>query len=74
MLDKSVLIKPPFVLSKEVLQDAVKHPWEEVVELPYATGRLIESNKKIGDIFDELGRAILIFQGGSLKAEYFSFF
>lgn len=60
MLDKSVPVKPPLDLGKDVLQDAVEHPWEEVVGLPDAASQLIASNKKIGDIFDELGRALLI--------------
>jgi hypothetical protein len=38
----------------------VEHPWEEVVGLPDAASQLIASNKKIGDMFDELGRALLI--------------
>jgi predicted NACHT family NTPase len=60
VLDKSVPIEPPLDLGKDVLQDAVEHPWEEVVGLPDAASQLIASNKKIGDIFDELGRALLI--------------
>jgi DNA polymerase III delta prime subunit len=60
VLDKSVPIEPPLDLGKDVLQDAVEHPWEEVVGLPDTAGQLIASNKNIGDIFDELGRALLI--------------
>ncbi len=60
VLEKSVPVKPPLDISKDVLQDAVEHPWEEVVGLPDTAGPLIASNKKIGEIFDELGRALLI--------------
>lgn len=60
MLDRSVPVKPPLDLDKEVLPDVVEHPWEKVVGLPDATNRLLGSNKKILDVFDELGRALLI--------------
>ena len=60
MLDKSVPVKPPLDLGKDVLQDAVEHPWEEVIGLPEAASQLVVSDKKIGEIFDELGRALLI--------------
>jgi len=60
VLDRSVPVKPPLDLDKEVLPDVVEHPWEKVVGLPDATNRLLGSNKKILDVFDELGRALLI--------------
>jgi len=43
-----------------VLPDVVEHPWEKAVGLPDATRRPLASNKKILDVFDELGRALLI--------------
>jgi DNA polymerase III delta prime subunit len=60
VLDRSVPVRPPLDLDKEALPDVVKHPWEKVVGLPDTRSPFPGSNKKILDIFDELGRALLI--------------
>lgn len=60
MLDKSVPIKPPIDLDKEMLTDVVEHPWEKVVALPERISNYLTSDKKILDVFNELGRALLV--------------
>ena len=60
VLDRSVPVKPPLDLDKEVLPDVVENPWEKVIGLPDTASQLLQSNKKILDVFDEMGRAVLI--------------
>jgi DNA polymerase III delta prime subunit len=60
VLNRSVPVRPPLDLDKEALPDVVKNPWEKVVGLPDTRSQFPGSNKRILDIFDELGRALLI--------------
>lgn len=47
-------------LGKETRLDAVEHPWERVVEVKEKSRQLMPAEVKIGDIFDEMNRAMLI--------------
>jgi len=60
VLEKSVPVKPPLELRKEPIADAVEHPWEEILELPDDVIRAVSANKNIGDLFDDVGRSLLI--------------
>ncbi|MHC4740760.1 MAG: NACHT domain-containing protein [Planctomycetota bacterium] len=53
-------VKPPLHLDKEVLPDVVENPWEKVIGIPDEKSRPLGSDKRILDVFDELGRALLI--------------
>jgi hypothetical protein len=47
-------------LGKEPAPGAVEHPWENVLELPDQAAVTLPPDKKIVDVFDEVGRSLLV--------------
>jgi hypothetical protein len=47
-------------LGKETKADAVEHPWEQVLELPDAAGKPLPADTRVTDVFEEVGRLLLI--------------
>ncbi|MGA8657757.1 MAG: hypothetical protein WB586_16550, partial [Chthoniobacterales bacterium] len=47
-------------LRNEPLSAAVQHPWERILEIPGQSSRSLAGEKKIGEIFFETGRSLLI--------------
>lgn len=47
-------------LCKQPLSDAVEHPWQRILELPEHLPVALAGEKRIGEIFSETGRALLI--------------
>ncbi len=60
ILEKSAPGHVLLSLSKRSVTDAVEHPWERVLELPDHTSQVLPAHKRIGDVFEELGRSLLI--------------
>lgn len=59
-LEKSVHNLVRIDLGKETQIDAVSHPWERILELPDQSHQILPPDKKISQIFDEMGRMLLI--------------
>jgi DNA polymerase III delta prime subunit len=59
-LDEDVPTKPPIVLTKEFVPDAVKQSWEGVVDLPELADKRVPEWKSISSLFDELDQSLLI--------------
>ena len=59
VLDQSVYHEAMIQLGKESRPETVEHPWGRVLELPDHTIHLTP-DKKIGEIFDDVGRTLLI--------------
>jgi len=55
-------VKPAalLMLGKKTVPDAVEHPWKVVLGSAEQVGEEIPSDKNIADIFDEMGRLLLI--------------
>jgi hypothetical protein len=47
-------------LGKETRPEMVEHPWGRVLELPNNISRSLQPDKKINEVFDETGKALLI--------------
>jgi hypothetical protein len=47
-------------LGKKTLKDAVEHPWEGILELPNQSSQILPKSERIVNIFDEVGRNLLI--------------
>ena len=60
VLERSLHEVAMLELRKEPLSDAVQHPWERVLELPGQPSQSLAGEKKIGEIFFETGRCLLI--------------
>jgi hypothetical protein len=60
VLEKSVHSEVLIELGKETRPEAVEHPWDMVLEAPDKQSQPIPSGKKIVEVFDDLGRALLI--------------
>ena len=60
VLEKSLYNMVLLDLGKERQVEAVEHPWERVLELPDQSRQSLPPDKKIGDIFNEMERALLI--------------
>jgi DNA polymerase III delta prime subunit len=60
VLERSVHDAARLELGKEARADAVAHPWASILELPDRTARAFPPEKAIGEIFDEVGSALLI--------------
>jgi DNA polymerase III delta prime subunit len=60
VLEKSVHGALLIELGKETRPEAIEHPWEMVMELPDQARQTLPPDEKIGDIFDEVNRALLI--------------
>jgi eukaryotic-like serine/threonine-protein kinase len=60
VLEKSVIKIALIDLGKETQAQAVTHAWEQVLELPDQTRQTVPPNKKIGQIFEEMNRSLLI--------------
>jgi hypothetical protein len=55
-------------LGKEEMPGAIDHPWDIVLQLPDQPGKPLPHGKPVVDLFDEMGRALLILgQPGSGK-------
>jgi eukaryotic-like serine/threonine-protein kinase len=48
---------------RQVLADAVEHPWERVLELPGDRSAILPAGKPMIQVFDEVNRALLILGG-----------
>lgn len=59
-LDKDIPTKPPILLTKEMVPDAVQQSWEEVVTLPEPEERIVSERKSLSSLFDESDRSLLI--------------
>ena len=60
MLQQSVHGEAMLKLGMEKQAELVEHPWEQVLELPGQESQSISQDKEIGEVFDEVGRSILI--------------
>jgi hypothetical protein len=60
VLEQSVQHEALINLGKETKTDAVEHPWEQVLELPDAAGKPLPANTRITDVFEDVGRLLLI--------------
>ena len=60
VLEKSLINIALIDLGKENQAQAVAHAWEQVLELPDQTRQTVPPNKKIGQIFEEMNRSLLI--------------
>lgn len=60
VLEKSVHSRVLLELGKEIDVGVVEHPWERVLELPNQVKQALPPDRRILDIFDEMGRALLI--------------
>jgi WD40 repeat protein len=60
VLEDSVHRAARIELGKEEQADAVERPWEMVLEAPGAPDRRLPAGKRILDVFDEMGRTLLI--------------
>ena len=47
-------------LDKETRPESIDHPWESILQLPNQANRSLPRGTKIGDIFDQSNRALLI--------------
>ena len=47
-------------LGKEVWTEQTERPWEQILELPDQTSRRLRPGQPIGELFDEIGRSLLI--------------
>jgi len=55
-------------LDKQSQTDAINHPWEAVLELPFEGNQVVSAAKRIADVFDDVDRSLLILgQPGSGK-------
>ncbi len=60
VLQRTIHTESLIELDMESRPEAVEHPLERVLLVPDQTGRIVEQAKKIGEVFDEVGRAMLI--------------
>ena len=60
VLEQSVQHEALINLGKETKADAVEHPWEQVLELPDAAGKPLPADTRIKDVFEDVGRLLLI--------------
>jgi eukaryotic-like serine/threonine-protein kinase len=60
VLEKSVHGQALIDIGKEMWTEETEHPWEQILELPDQTSRTLRSGEPIGDLFDEVGRSLLI--------------
>jgi len=60
VLERSVHGTALLALGKELQLDAVAHPWASVLELPDQTSRRLAVGDTMSEVFDEIGRALLI--------------
>jgi len=60
VLEKSVHSAALIELGKEKQPEAVEHPWDMVLQTLDQPSRPLPSGKKIAEVFDEMGRALLI--------------
>ncbi len=47
-------------LNKESVNGLIEHPWEKILEVPGQAGRTLPAERGIGEIFEEVGRFLLI--------------
>ena len=60
VLEKSIHYEVLIQLGKEARPEMVEHPWGRRVEIPDHDSRLLPQDKKLVEVFDETGRALLI--------------
>lgn len=60
VLEKSIYKAALIELGKEVEPGAVEHPWEKILETPDRPRESVERGKKTIDLFDEVGRELLV--------------
>jgi eukaryotic-like serine/threonine-protein kinase len=60
VLERSLHEVAMLELRKEPLPAVVQHPWERILELPGQSSQSLAGEKKIGEIFFETGRSLLI--------------
>ncbi len=60
VLNKSIHNELLLDLDKELRTDVINHPWQFVVEIPNNSTNICPPEKKIEDIFEEVGRTLLI--------------
>ena len=54
-------------LRPEPVGDAVQHPWERVLELPERLRRPLPSEKKVGEVFSDVGALLIMGEPGAGK-------
>jgi len=60
VLEQSIHRQAPIEVARETRPDAVTHPWQQILELPDQAGRPLAADQGIGDLFQEVGRSLLI--------------
>ncbi len=60
VLEKSVYDELRVELGLEQEQDAIDHPWSQILEVPGQSAEEVPSARSIASIFDETGRTLLI--------------
>jgi hypothetical protein len=60
VLEQSVQHEALIDLGKEADLDAIEHPWSQVMELPNAATQHLAPDTKIADVFEGVGRLLLI--------------
>ena len=60
VLEQSVHAEARLKLGMEKQSDAIDHPWKQVLELPGKESQSISKDKGIRDVFDDVGRSLLI--------------
>ncbi len=60
VLEQSIHRQGLMVLGKAPQPEAVQHPWEQVLELPARSGQTVEPDRRIGDLFRDVGGSLLI--------------
>ena len=60
VLEKSLYNEVLIELDMVGQPDAIDHPWDYTLERPDRTSELLGSGKKIDEVFDEVGRSLLI--------------
>ncbi len=60
VLEHSVHGEAMLQLGMERARDVVEHPWEQVLELPDRESTSLSDSTKIGTVFDDVGRSLLV--------------
>lgn len=59
-MDKDIPIKPPIILGKKIVPQAINAKWQGIVELPDESEQDIQEGKPVTVLFDEMERSLLI--------------
>ena len=60
VLEQSVYHEALIQLGKETSPEMVQHPWDRILQLPDTISHSLPPDKNILEVFDEIGRALLI--------------